>query len=71
MGFGEGPTEGLGAAGVVGIWVIFTFSSSFSGASGFGLDGMGIASNKPCKAIETSSIGRIQDCKGAGKFFKK
>ena len=71
MGFGEGRTEGLGAAGVVGIWVIFTFSSSFSGASGFGSGGMGIANNKPCKAIEASSIGRTQGCKGAGKFFKK
>jgi hypothetical protein len=56
---------------VVGNCVIFTFSGSFLVGAGFFADGIGMASNKPCKASEISSIGRIQNCNGAGKFFTK
>ena len=68
---GEEREEGFGEGRVVGNCVIFTFSGSFLGASGFCLDGIGIASNKPCKPSEINSIGRTKNCTGAGKFFWK
>ncbi len=73
VGLGEERGESLGEGGLVGNWVIFTLSGSFSflGGWAFCSDGIGIASNKPCKPSEISSIGRTQNCKGAGKFFKK
>ncbi len=75
MGLGVALTvrlgEGFGEGGVVGNCVIFTFSGSFLAGVGFFSDGIGRASSKPCKAKEISSMGRINDCKGAGKFFRK
>jgi hypothetical protein len=65
-----GRTEAFGAGGVVGNCVIFIFSGSFlAGGAGFFSDGNGKASNTPCKPRESSSIGRTQNCKEAGKFF--
>jgi hypothetical protein len=62
---------GTTALDLVGNCVIFTFSGSFFTGVGFFSDGIGMPSNKPCKASEISSMGRIQNCSGAGKFFRK
>ena len=66
-----GAVLGADVIVVVGNCVIFTLSDSFLGGSGFFSGGVGMASTKPCNPKEANSIGRTQNCKGAGKFFRK